>query len=116
MTTITHSISNNTRTLQTGKRNRPIRHTAKHHPINQQDQIVGQKRSRAEQGERRGGHFPRSGTKQRLESPHGVSVGQPRRNAPFLTHDQGCIPCGGISNRAAVIERIRKAFLSPTPV
>jgi hypothetical protein len=75
MTTITHSISNNTRTLQTGKRNRPIRHTAKHHPINQQDQIVGQKRSRAGQGKWRAGHFPRSATKLRLESGPGPDRG-----------------------------------------
>ena len=61
-----------------------------------QVKIVGQKRSRAGQGKRRAGHFPRSATKQRLESGLGLIVGQPRRNAPFLTHDHRCIPYGGI--------------------
>jgi len=40
MTTNTHSISNNTTTLQTGRRNPPIRRNAKHHPINQQGLIL----------------------------------------------------------------------------
>jgi hypothetical protein len=62
--------------------------------------IVGQKRSGAGQGRRRGGHFARSGTKQRPKSVLGVSVGQRRRITPFLTHDHWWIPYGGI-HRAA---------------
>ena len=57
---------------------------------------MGQKRPEAGQGELRAGHFPRSATKLRLESGLGLIVGQPRRNAPFLTHDHRCIPYGGI--------------------
>ena len=60
---------------------------------------VGQKRPGAGRDKRRGGHFPRSGTKQRLEPGPGVIVGRPRRIAPRSTHDHRCIPCGGI-NRA----------------
>jgi hypothetical protein len=60
---------------------------------------VGQKRSGAWRGKRRGGHFPRSGTKQRLESGAGVIVGQPRRIAPVLTHDHQWIPYRGITRR-----------------
>jgi hypothetical protein len=33
----------------------------------------------------------------------GLIVGQPRRNAPFLTHDHICIPYGGITRVAAPI-------------
>jgi hypothetical protein len=72
-----------------------------------QVKTVGQKRSGAGRGKRRGGHFPRSGTKQRLESVLGLIVGQPRRNAPFLTHDHQCIPCGGITRG----ERFSALFL-----
>jgi len=53
--------------------------------------IVGQKRLCAGRGKERGGHFPRSGTKQRLELLPGVIVGQQRRIAPLLTHDRGWI-------------------------
>ena len=56
---------------------------------------MGQMRSRAGRGKWRGGHFPRSDTKQRLESELGLIVGQPRRNAPFLTHGDRWIPYGG---------------------
>ena len=64
-----------------------------------QVKIVGQKRPKAGRGKRRGGHFPRPGTKPRLESRPGLIVGQPRRNAPFLTHDHRWIPYGGIRRR-----------------
>ena len=60
---------------------------------------MGQKRSRAGRGKRRAGHFPRSGTKLRPESEPGLIVGQPRRNAPFLTHGERWIPYGGIRRR-----------------
>ena len=65
-----------------------------------QVKIVGQTRPDAGRSKWRGGHFPRSGTKQRLEPGLGVSVGQPRRNPPFLTHDHRWIPYGG-SHQAA---------------
>jgi hypothetical protein len=61
-----------------------------------QVKLVGQKRPKADRGKWRAGHFPRSDTKQRLESRLGLIVGQPRRNAPFLTHGEWWIPCGGI--------------------
>jgi hypothetical protein len=70
-----------------------------------QVKIVGQKRPEAGQGERRAGHFARSATKQRLESGLSLTVGQPRRNAPFLTHDQRCIPYGGIPAERAETRR-----------
>jgi catechol 2,3-dioxygenase-like lactoylglutathione lyase family enzyme len=67
------------------------------HPLGPDQPIVGQKRSQADQGTWCDGHFPCPGTKQRLESEPGLIVGQPRRNAPFLTHDDQWIPYGGIS-------------------
>jgi len=70
-----------------------------------QVKIVGQTRPEAGQGEWRAGHFPRSATKQHLESGLVLTVGQPRRNAPFLTHDHRCIPYGGIQAGRAETRR-----------
>ena len=74
---------------------------------------MGQKRAGAGRSKRRGGHFPRSGTKQRLESGLAVIVGQPRRIAPFLTHDHWCIPYGGITRRTGWTADLQLCRRSP---
>ena len=76
---------------------------------------MGQKRSRAGQGKWRAGHFPRSDTKQRLESRLGLIVGQPRRNAPFLTHGERWIPYGGMLGGTRGELNGRDSLLAPRP-
>jgi hypothetical protein len=58
--------------------------------------IVGQKRAGADRGKKRGGHFSHPVRNGAWNRGLGVIVGQPRRIAPFLTHDLRWIPWWGM--------------------